>query len=134
MPINLEIDGKPVTVDNGATVMDAAISCWDAKYHYLLLRPNQADPALVTLIPTPPFPSYTSGHATFSGAASEVLASFFPEDAARLHYLAEEAALSRLFAGIHYRFDSEAGLRSGRQLGGFALRARRQSHMEGDQS
>jgi membrane-associated phospholipid phosphatase len=106
----------------GATVMDAAIACWDAKYQYLLLRPNEADPMLVTLLPTPPFPSYTSGHATFSAAASEVLASFFPQDAARLRAMAEEAALSRVFAGIHYRFDSEAGLASGRLLAALALR------------
>jgi membrane-associated phospholipid phosphatase len=109
----------------GATLMDAAISCWDAKYTYLLLRPNQADPGLVTPIPTPPFPSYTSGHATFSAAASEVLASFFPEDAAWLRDLAEEAAVSRVYAGIHYRFDSEAGLQTGRQLGVLAIRSRR---------
>lgn len=109
----------------GATLMDAAISCWDAKYHYLLLRPNQADPTLVTPLPTPPFPSYTSGHATFSAAASEVLAAFFPQDADRLRYLAEEAALSRIYAGIHYRFDSEAGLQAGRQLAGLALRSLR---------
>jgi hypothetical protein len=84
----------------------------------------------VTLVP-PPFPSYTSGHVTFSAAASEVLASFFPEDAARLHYLAEEAALSRVYAGIHYRFDSEAGLQSGRQLGALAIRRDQLSGPEG---
>jgi membrane-associated phospholipid phosphatase len=111
----------------GATVMDAAIACWDAKYHYMLLRPNQADPTLVTLLPTPPFPSYTSGHATFSAAASEVLASFFPQDAARIRYLAEEAALSRVYAGIHYRFDSEAGLQCGQQLSVLAIRRDRLS-------
>src|SRR5262249_13767631 len=94
----------------GATLMDAAISCWDTNYAYLLLRPTQADPGLVTPIPTPPFPSYTSGHATFSAAASEVLAQFFPQDAARLRGLAEEAALSRVYGGIHYRFDSEVGM------------------------
>lgn len=109
----------------GATVMDAAICCWDAKYYYQLLRPNQADPTLVTLLPTPPFPSYPSGHATFSAAASEVLASFFPQDAARLRYLAVEAALSRVYAGIHYRFDSEVGLQSGRELAALAIRSRR---------
>lgn len=109
----------------GATLMDAAISCWDAKYHYMLLRPNQADPTLLTPIPTPPFPSYTSGHATFSAAASEVLASAFPADAAQLRYMAEEAALSRVYAGIHYRFDSEAGLLAGRQLAGLAVRSLR---------
>ena len=50
--------------------------------------------------------------ATFSAAASEVLAAYFPEERPRLRYLAAEAALSRVYAGIHYRFDSEAGLGS----------------------
>jgi membrane-associated phospholipid phosphatase len=105
----------------GATVADAAIACWDAKYTYWSLRPNQADPAIVTLVPTPPFPSYPSGHSTFSGAASEVLAYFFPQEEARLRYMAEEAALSRLYAGIHYRSDNETGKQVGRQLGGLAI-------------
>jgi membrane-associated phospholipid phosphatase len=111
----------------GAAVMDAAISCWDTKYHYMLLRPNQADPSIVTPIPTPPFPSYTSGHSTFSAASSEVLAHYFPQDAARLRYLAEEAALSRVYTGIHYRFDSEAGMAVGRQLAALAIERDRQS-------
>jgi membrane-associated phospholipid phosphatase len=105
----------------GATVADAAISCWDAKYAYGFLRPNQADPTIVTLVPTPPFPSYPSGHSTFSGASSEVLAYFFPSDAARLRSMADEAALSRLYAGIHYRSDNEIGKQIGRQLGALAL-------------
>jgi membrane-associated phospholipid phosphatase len=105
----------------GATVTDAAISCWDTKYAYWRLRPNQADPTIVTLVPTPPFPSYTSGHATFSGASSEVLAYFFPGDAAPLRRMADEAALSRLYAGIHYRSDNDTGKQVGRQLGGLAI-------------
>jgi membrane-associated phospholipid phosphatase len=105
----------------GATVADAAISCWDTKYHYWLLRPNQADPSIRTLVPTPPFPAYTSGHSTFSAASSEVLAAYFPKDAARLRYMAEEAALSRLYGGIHYRSDSEVGLQVGRRLGELAV-------------
>jgi membrane-associated phospholipid phosphatase len=105
----------------GATVSDAAIACWDTKYAYWSLRPNQADPAILTIVPTPPFPSYPSGHSTFSGASSEVLAYFFPQDAARLRNLAEEAALSRLYAGIHYRSDNETGKQIGRQLGGVAI-------------
>jgi membrane-associated phospholipid phosphatase len=111
----------------GATVADAAIACWDAKYAYWSLRPNQADPTIVTLVPTPPFPSYTSGHSTFSGASSEVLAYFFPQNAEQLRYLAEEAALSRLYAGIHYRSDNETGLQSGQQLGALAIRRDRLS-------
>jgi membrane-associated phospholipid phosphatase len=105
----------------GAAVMDAGISCWDCKYAYWYIRPVQADPTIVTIVPTPPFPSYTSGHSTFSGAASEVLAGFFPRDADRLRYMAEEAKMSRLYAGIHYRSDNEVGAQVGRRIGQMAL-------------
>ena len=71
---------------------------------------------------TPPFPSYVSGHSSTSGAASTVLAAFFPADATRLRAMAEEAAVSRLYGGIHYRSDNEAGLALGRRVGGVALR------------
>ena len=102
-------------------VMDAGISCWDAKYHYWFIRPPQADPAITTPVGLPNFPSYVSGHATFSGAASEVLASMFPREASHLRAMAEEAALSRLYGGIHYRFDNEVGLRMGRKIGALAV-------------
>lgn len=105
----------------GPAVADAAIACWDTKYAYWCIRPNQADPTLVTLVPTPPFPAYPSGHSTFSGAASEVLAYFFPGDAARLRYLSEEAKMSRLYGGIHFRSDNEVGAQVGQRLGGLAI-------------
>jgi hypothetical protein len=57
----------------------------------------------LSYIVTPPFPSYGSGHSTTSGAASTVLAGFFPQRTAKLDALAEEAAVSRLYGGIHYR-------------------------------
>lgn len=102
-------------------VMDAGIACWEAKYHYMLLRPSQADSAITLPIGLPNFPSYVSGHAAFSGAASEVLAHFFPDEAARLRAMAEEAALSRVYGGIHYRFDGEQGLKLGRAVAAWAL-------------
>jgi membrane-associated phospholipid phosphatase len=105
----------------GATVTDAAISCWDTKFHYWYIRPVQADPSIQTIVPTPPFPSYTSGHSTFSGASSTVLAYYFPSDASRLRAMAEEAALSRLYGGIHYRSDNEAGLQAGQRLAQLAI-------------
>jgi membrane-associated phospholipid phosphatase len=74
------------------------------------------------LLPTPPFPGYVSGHAATSGAASTVLARFFPRHAAGLDRMAAEAAESRLYAGIHFRADSEAGLALGRRVGRAALR------------
>jgi membrane-associated phospholipid phosphatase len=107
---------------------DAFIACWDAKYAYWSLRPITAirrliDPSWVSFIPTPPFPSYVSGHSTTSGAASTVLSAFFPAQVDRLSALAEEAAVSRLYGGIHYRSDNEVGLALGRRVGREALRA-----------
>jgi membrane-associated phospholipid phosphatase len=102
-------------------LMDAGIACWDAKYTYWLLRPSQADHQITTPVGLPNFPSYVSGHATFSGAASEVLAAMFPAERQHLRAMAEEAAMSRLYAGIHYRFDNEMGLRVGRSIAALAL-------------
>lgn len=98
-------------------LMDAGISCWDAKFVYWLIRPSQADPAITTVPPLPNFPSYTSGHAVFSGAASVVLGHLFPAERDSLRADAEEAALSRVYGGIHYRFDSDRGLAQGRAIG-----------------
>jgi membrane-associated phospholipid phosphatase len=105
---------------------DAFVAAWDAKFAYWSERPvtairRELDPAWLPLLATPPFPSYVSGHATTSGAASEVLAAAFPREAVRLRALAEEAALSRLYAGIHFRSDNEAGLALGRQVAAAAL-------------
>jgi membrane-associated phospholipid phosphatase len=107
---------------------DAFIACWDAKYAYWSIRPISAirrliDPSWLSYITTPPFPSYPSGHSTTSGAASTVLAAFFPAKARELAAKAEEAALSRLYGGIHFRSDNEAGLAVGRRIGRDALRA-----------
>jgi membrane-associated phospholipid phosphatase len=106
-------------------VMDAGIACWDAKYHYWLLRPTQADPTISIPVGLPNFPSYPSGHSTFSGAAAVVLSHFFPNDADALGAMAEEASVSRVYGGIHYRFDCSAGLALGREIG------RRVSEAEG---
>ncbi len=106
---------------------DAGTSCWDSKYTYWYPRPINAirdlglDPDFDTHVPTPTFPSYTSGHATYSGAASEVLAFLFPEDAQDIRDRAEEAAVSRLYGGIHYPIDNQEGLRAGRQIGALVI-------------
>lgn len=109
---------------------DAFIACWDTKYAYWSPRPVSAIQALIApdwlpYITTPPFPSYVSGHATTSGAASTVLSSYFPARAEDLAALAEEAAVSRLYGGIHYRSDNEGGLALGRRVGQVAERAYR---------
>jgi membrane-associated phospholipid phosphatase len=105
---------------------DAFIACWDTKYTYWKLRPvtairREIDPIWVPYVPTPPFPSYVSGHSTVSGAASVVLAHFFPDAASGVRRLAREAMMSRLYAGIHYESDDEMGLELGTKVGKAAL-------------
>ncbi|MCC7439168.1 MAG: phosphatase PAP2 family protein [Armatimonadetes bacterium] len=75
----------------------------------------------ITLTELPNFPSYTSGHATFSGAAASVLSYLFPHDKTTFDSLAKEAANSRLFGGIHYRFDNDSGLACGYRIGNLAV-------------
>ena len=102
--------------------MDATIACYDAKYTYWFIRPYRADPGITTPIGRPNHPSYPSSHACSSSAAASVLAWLFPADAAQLAQMADEAGESRLYAGIHYRFDKDAGLRIGRSVATLALR------------
>ena len=102
-------------------VMDAGISCWDAKYYYHYPRPIQTIPGFKTILGTPNFPSYTSGHSTFSAAASTVLSYIFPQEKALCEKWANEAAESRIYGGIHYRFDAEAGIAQGKAVAGYAL-------------
>ena len=94
-------------------IMDGGISCWDTKYYYHYPRPIQTIPGLKTIAGTPNFPSYTSGHSVFSAAGAEVLAYIFPEEAQLCRGWALEAAESRIFGGIHYRFDAEVGTSQG---------------------
>jgi PAP2 superfamily protein len=106
-----------------AAAFDALIGCFDAKYYYWFIRPPQANTGIVTVFPTPQHPAYPSAHSCFSGAYSGVLTAAFPSERARLAAAAEEASLSRLYAGIHYRFDMVAGLALGRAAAALALAA-----------
>jgi hypothetical protein len=102
-------------------IVDSGIGCWDAKYYYHYPRPIQTIPGFKTILGTPNFPAYTSGHAAFSGAASEVMAHFFPANASQFRTWAEEAAMSRIYGGIHYQFDADAGLDQGRKAAAFSI-------------
>jgi len=122
---------------------DAAICAWDAKYTFHFWRPvtaiNYLEPELnwMSFIVTPPFPDYVSGHSTFSGAAATVLALFYDTDdlpfTTGSDFLpdvyrsfptcldaAEEAAVSRLYGGIHFRSANEDGLQAGISIGEWA--------------
>ena len=96
---------------------DAVIAIFDAKYTYWGIRPNQYDTSYTSLIPTPPFPGYPSGHAAGAATSCAVLEYFFPVDAKEFHELAQDCADSRFYAGIHFRTDNETALVMGAALG-----------------
>jgi PAP2 superfamily len=125
-------------------LFDAFIACWDEKYRSNYVRPEtminkSVDNNWQPYIQTPPFPSYISGHATISAAAAEVMTDIFGDtlsftDTTSLEFgigsrkivsfrkAAEEAAMSRLYGGIHYRFDNEAGNITGKKVGEVVLK------------
>jgi PAP2 superfamily len=93
---------------------EAYVASQDAKFHYWTGRPNQFDPTIITVVPNPPFPSYPSNAAAVGMASTLVLGHLFPGDAARYQAWAREFGDSRLWAGIHFRSDLEAGYAIGR--------------------
>lgn len=103
------------------SLMDAAIACWDAKYFYYNPRPSQMDPEIKTMTGLPNFPSYISGHSTFSGAAAEILGYLVPAGKEKFAAMANEASLSRLYGAIHYKSDCTVGLTVGKKVGAFAI-------------
>lgn len=121
-------------------IADAFISCWDEKYRSNLVRPETLinkylDDDWKPILQTPPFPEYTSGHSVVSGAASTVLTNIFGDDFSFLddtetiyglpirpfssfNAAAQEAAISRMYGGIHYRAAVEIGIGQGIKVGG----------------
>lgn len=118
-------DDPPWAARAMALVMVASsnsfIACFEAKYHYLAPRPFQVDPSVDMLFPAPNHPSYPAAHGCGDGAAQVALSYLFPHDAAYFKERAEEGAWSRLWAGIHFRSDIEAGLELGRSVGRLAI-------------
>lgn len=95
---------------------DAGVGCWEAKYYYFNPRPVQLDPSIKTVIGVPNFPSYTSGHSTFSAAGAAVLSYLFPSGATSFTQMRDEAGISRLYGGIHYRSDIDSGKVHGERI------------------
>lgn len=102
-------------------IMDGGISCWDAKYYYYYPRPIQLIKDFETITGTPNFPSYSSGHSVFSAAAAEVLTYLFPEEGSVFLDWAEEAAISRVYGGIHWTFDATVGTTQGRDVAQYTV-------------
>ena len=146
----------------GMTQCDASICAWDNKYHYDIIRPESAIrmrasrfdnpdsrvvrvPGWRSYLPTPEFPSYTSGHSTFGAAAGEMLASIYGRDRVAVSgrspdevlwpqlrgverhwssfsHMVEENGLSRLYGGVHWDIDNREALRTGRAIARQAFR------------
>ena len=104
-----------------AAAFDAQIACFDAKFEYWFIRPSQADPAIKLAIALPNHPSYPSGHSCITTAITSVLAAALPSERGRLEEISELAGMSRVYGGIHYRFDIEAGQAIGRGAAELAL-------------
>ncbi len=101
--------------------MDAAIVCWNTKYYYFNPRPTQIIPLIKTLTGIPNFPSYISGHSTFSECASTVLGHIIPANASKYEAMSAEAAKSRFIAGIHTQMDCDSGMIAGKRVGAYAV-------------
>ncbi|HKN68642.1 MAG TPA: phosphatase PAP2 family protein [Gemmatimonadaceae bacterium] len=128
-----EQDAAHLLAIMNAAAMDATIGCWDSKFRYFMLRPSMADPLITR--PTlerpdgppnfpyglPNHPSYPSGHSCVSSASAAVLSHYFPSQAAQLDAQVIEAGLSRIYGGIHYRFDVDAGQALGRATAAWAM-------------
>lgn len=115
-------EALPVLAALGVALHDAFVACWRVKLRDWSERPitavrRQLDAGFAPLLVTPGFPAYVSGHATISAAAAAVLAHFWPARRAHFDAMADEAAMSRLWGGIHFRSDNEEGLRLGRAIG-----------------
>jgi len=104
-----------------AAAFDAQIACWDAKFTYWFIRPSQYDVTITLAVSLPNHPSYPSAHQCITGATMSVLMDAFPSERPRLEQYIETAGLSRIYAGLHYRFDIEAGESIGRQAAALAL-------------
>lgn len=110
-------DGARVLSAVNIALADAGVACWDAKYTYWYIRPPQLDPELKPLFTPPNHPSFPAAHGCFSTAAATVLAHVFTRDRERILALGKEAAEARIWAGIHFRFDIDAGQEIGRRVG-----------------
>jgi len=154
--IHIRAEKRGLSMDENARLFallnvalaDAGICCWECKFKCDLWRPVtaihkakelkteklSADAEWTPLLNTPPFPSYVSGHSTFSGAAAGALAKFFGTDEVSFSTTSDalpgvvrsfksfsdaaaEAGMSRIYGGIHYDFDNTDGLKVGREIG-----------------
>jgi hypothetical protein len=121
-----DLDRNPPRATRGyalahVTSYDAYVASQDTKFHYWTARPNHFDPGITTVVTNPPFPSYPSNAAALGAASAVVLGHLFPREAARYQGWAQEFGDSRLWAGIHFKSDIEAGFEMGRRVGALVI-------------
>jgi membrane-associated phospholipid phosphatase len=126
------LDLNPPRAARAYALMDVAmydvfVAAWDAKYAYWAIRPFQLDDTVTTVFATPNHPSYPAAHASLGGAMETILGALFPRDADVFTKIADDESWSRLWAGIHFRSDIEAGRVLGRAVGQAVL-----EHAAGD--
>ena len=101
--------------------VDAVIACHDSKYTYWVPRPTQVDPGIRLTIGLPNHPSYPSNHACISGAIGLILDSQLRDQGGRYSAMGRQAGESRIYSGIHYRFDVDDGFVIARKVSARAL-------------
>ena len=119
-----ELESARTLAYANAAEFDAIIACWDSKFTYWFIRPSQADPGITLPIGLPNHPSYPSGHSCADGAWRGVLTDAFPSERVLIERLEQEGGMSRIYGGIHYRFDIETGHAIGRAAARLALERR----------
>ena len=119
-----ELEAARIFAYGNTAAWDAIVACFDTKFTYWFIRPTQADPTITLATALPNHPSYPSAHACETGAWQGVLADAFPAERDMIDAVAQEATLSRVLGGLHYRFDGEGGLSLGRNAAALALTRR----------
>ena len=119
-----ELEASRILAYANTAAFDAIIACFDTKFAYWFIRPTQADPGITTAVGLPNHPSYPSAHSCETGAFQGVLNDAFPSERAAIEKIAQEASMSRVYGGLHYRFDGEGGLALGSAAARVALQRR----------
>jgi hypothetical protein len=119
-----ELEAARILAYANTAAFDAIIGCFDTKFAYWYIRPTQADPGITLAAGLPNHPSYPSAHSCESGAFAGVLADAFPAERDYLERVEQEANMSRVIGGLHYRFDGDDGLSLGRAAARLALSRR----------
>jgi membrane-associated phospholipid phosphatase len=100
-----------------AAISDATVAAWDSKYAYSRPHPSDMDAGVAPVVAVPQSPSYPSEHAVAAGAAAAVLEYLFPDQSAKFADMADQAATSRVMAGVAFPSDVFSGLDLGQSVG-----------------